>query len=347
MNAARGQAKFDTHPPGLGFNPSVAAIRPAGVRSGGRRSNRHQDRAERARARRRWLRPWRPRCPCPGSKLQPSAQQRQVPRRRVRMPDMNGIEAITAIRAEFPTARIFVLTTYTRDALAVEALKAGASGYLLKNLEKGIARDNSSGACRQAPNTTGGRRGDRRAHRKGRRIGGLASRERPDRPPAAVWFNRPMYPPVMHRRRAPLLRRARFTCRSSRRSKDQCVRAGLLYFRHTRLTWTQYAGQWSQRAAPKWSGRFRLCRPVSASHGFLHLLKSPADRPSFPSYSGSQTSVAALHPAFSCSPFSWLLALVKFARRRLIYPSGLSFRMPESVIRFVSSAVRPLRHHWE
>jgi|SRR5690242_7489693 len=44
---------------------------------------------------------------------------------------------------------------------------------------------------------------------------------------------------------------------------------------------------------------------------------------------------------------NWLLALVKFARRRLIYPRGLSFRMPDSVIRFVSSAVRPLRHHWE
>ena len=84
---------------------------------------------------------------------------------------------------------------------------------------------------------------------------------------------------------------------------------------------------------------------------FLHLTVSFTYsnrlRPCFPSYSGSQTSVAALHPAFACSPFSWLLALVKFARRRLIYPRGLSFRMPESVIRFVSSAVRPLRHHWE
>ncbi len=124
-------------------------------------------------------------------------------------------------------------------------------------------------------------------------------------------------------------------------------RPSILSFRHSCLTWTQYAGQWSQRAAPKWRGRTRLCRPVSASQGFLHLLKSPADRPCFPSYSDSQTSVAALHPAFACSPFSWLLALVKFARRRLIYPRGLSFRMPESVIRFVSSAVRPLRHHWE
>jgi DNA-binding NarL/FixJ family response regulator len=52
----------------------------------------------------------------------------------LRMPDMSGIEAITAIRAEFPTARIIVLTTYAGDVQATGALKAGASGYLLKNL---------------------------------------------------------------------------------------------------------------------------------------------------------------------------------------------------------------------
>ena len=52
----------------------------------------------------------------------------------LRMPDMSGIEAITAIRGEFPNARIIVLTTYTGDAQAAAALKAGASGYLLKNL---------------------------------------------------------------------------------------------------------------------------------------------------------------------------------------------------------------------
>jgi DNA-binding NarL/FixJ family response regulator len=52
----------------------------------------------------------------------------------LRMPDMSGIEAITAIRADYPNARIIVLTTYTGDAQAAAALKAGASGYLLKNL---------------------------------------------------------------------------------------------------------------------------------------------------------------------------------------------------------------------
>jgi DNA-binding NarL/FixJ family response regulator len=52
----------------------------------------------------------------------------------LRMPDMSGIEAITSIRAEFPNARIIVLTTYAGDVQAAGALKAGASGYLLKNL---------------------------------------------------------------------------------------------------------------------------------------------------------------------------------------------------------------------
>jgi DNA-binding NarL/FixJ family response regulator len=52
----------------------------------------------------------------------------------LRMPDMSGIEAIAAIRAEFPNARIIVLTTYAGDAQAAAALKAGAAGYLLKNM---------------------------------------------------------------------------------------------------------------------------------------------------------------------------------------------------------------------
>jgi DNA-binding NarL/FixJ family response regulator len=52
----------------------------------------------------------------------------------LRMPDMSGMEAIAAIRGEFPGARIVVLTTYTGDAQAAAALKAGAAGYLLKSL---------------------------------------------------------------------------------------------------------------------------------------------------------------------------------------------------------------------
>ena len=50
----------------------------------------------------------------------------------LQMPDISGIEAIIAIRSEFPNARIVVLTTYSGDVQVVRALKAGARGYLLK-----------------------------------------------------------------------------------------------------------------------------------------------------------------------------------------------------------------------
>ncbi len=50
----------------------------------------------------------------------------------LRLPDMNGIEAITRIRAEFPNARIIVLTTYLGDVQVARALKAGAFAFLLK-----------------------------------------------------------------------------------------------------------------------------------------------------------------------------------------------------------------------
>ena len=50
----------------------------------------------------------------------------------LQMPDISGIEAIIAIRSEFPDARIIVLTTYAGDVQVVRALKAGARGYLLK-----------------------------------------------------------------------------------------------------------------------------------------------------------------------------------------------------------------------
>jgi DNA-binding NarL/FixJ family response regulator len=52
----------------------------------------------------------------------------------IRMPKVNGIDAITAIRTEFPRARIVVLTTAAGDIQVLRAFKAGAVGYLLKNL---------------------------------------------------------------------------------------------------------------------------------------------------------------------------------------------------------------------
>jgi DNA-binding NarL/FixJ family response regulator len=52
----------------------------------------------------------------------------------LQMPEMNGIDALSAIRGEFPEARIIVLTTYTGDVQVFRALKAGARAYLLKGL---------------------------------------------------------------------------------------------------------------------------------------------------------------------------------------------------------------------
>jgi len=52
----------------------------------------------------------------------------------LQMPDMNGIDAMIAIRDVFPTARFIVLTTYTGDVQIFRAIKAGAHAYLTKNL---------------------------------------------------------------------------------------------------------------------------------------------------------------------------------------------------------------------
>ena len=50
----------------------------------------------------------------------------------LQMPEMSGLDALIAIRSEFPQARVIVLTTYPGDVLALRALKAGAQAYLLK-----------------------------------------------------------------------------------------------------------------------------------------------------------------------------------------------------------------------
>ncbi|HYG44122.1 MAG TPA: response regulator transcription factor [Bordetella sp.] len=51
----------------------------------------------------------------------------------LQMPLMDGMQAIQAIRSEFPFARIAILTTYRGDARALQAIRAGAFGYLLKS----------------------------------------------------------------------------------------------------------------------------------------------------------------------------------------------------------------------
>ena len=51
----------------------------------------------------------------------------------LQMPEMGGLDALIAIRTDFPDARIIVLTTYEGDVHILRALKAGAQAYLLKN----------------------------------------------------------------------------------------------------------------------------------------------------------------------------------------------------------------------
>ena len=73
----------------------------------------------------------------------------------LQMPGLTGLEAIQAIRAEAPNARIVVLTTYDGDAQAFQAMKAGAAAYLLKSsLRKELVdtiRDVHSGRRRMSP----------------------------------------------------------------------------------------------------------------------------------------------------------------------------------------------------
>jgi DNA-binding NarL/FixJ family response regulator len=52
----------------------------------------------------------------------------------LQMPEMNGLDAMIAIRGEFPEAKVIVLTTYAGDVQVLRAMKSGARAYLLKNL---------------------------------------------------------------------------------------------------------------------------------------------------------------------------------------------------------------------
>jgi DNA-binding NarL/FixJ family response regulator len=67
----------------------------------------------------------------------------------LRLPDMSGIDALIAIRTEFPEARIIMLTTFEGDVEIQRALQAGARGYLLKSMPPsellGVIRDVHAG----------------------------------------------------------------------------------------------------------------------------------------------------------------------------------------------------------
>src|SRR5574341_1862065 len=51
----------------------------------------------------------------------------------LKMPRMNGIQATSAIREQFPDVRVLVLTTYDEDEWVIDAIRYGAAGYLLKD----------------------------------------------------------------------------------------------------------------------------------------------------------------------------------------------------------------------
>ena len=74
----------------------------------------------------------------------------------IQMGEMNGIDAMIAIRSEWPAAKVIVLTTYAGDLLAQRALKAGAHAYVLKGLIRrdilDTIRDVSRGLKRIEPN---------------------------------------------------------------------------------------------------------------------------------------------------------------------------------------------------
>jgi len=73
----------------------------------------------------------------------------------LRLPDMSGIEAMIAIRSEFPEARIIILTTFEGDIEIERALKAGARGYLPKSMPPAeiieVIREVNSGKKRIPP----------------------------------------------------------------------------------------------------------------------------------------------------------------------------------------------------
>src|SRR4030095_7410476 len=96
----------------------------------------------------------------------------------LRMPVLSGVEAISAIRHEFPNARLIVLTTYDGDEDIYRSLQAGAQGYLLKDvffedLEEAIRRVH--GGARRIPPQVAERLAERMSGSEltGRELGGF------------------------------------------------------------------------------------------------------------------------------------------------------------------------------
>lgn len=77
----------------------------------------------------------------------------------LKMPGMNGIAATRAIRAQFPEVRVLVLTTYDADEWVFDAIRAGAAGYLLKDVTREALieaiRGTAAGKTHVDPNVAG------------------------------------------------------------------------------------------------------------------------------------------------------------------------------------------------
>ena len=67
----------------------------------------------------------------------------------IQMPEMNGLDALIAIRTEFPDARIIVLTTYEGDVHILRALTAGAQGYLSRHAPFGLTANHPGSSRRE------------------------------------------------------------------------------------------------------------------------------------------------------------------------------------------------------
>lgn len=65
----------------------------------------------------------------------------------LRMPQKGGIEAARSIRAEFPDARILVVTSYQTEEEVLQVLKAGALGYILKDLDRSMLMEAIRAVC--------------------------------------------------------------------------------------------------------------------------------------------------------------------------------------------------------
>ncbi len=66
----------------------------------------------------------------------------------LRMPGMDGLEAITHIRTHWPQIAVVILTTYNEDDLVIRGLQAGAAGYLLKDMSSDVLFNTIRAAAR-------------------------------------------------------------------------------------------------------------------------------------------------------------------------------------------------------